>query len=105
VGTTITLQRARTRARVSVVGALELATRDRFLAEVETAVAGATLLELDLRRLEYIDSVGISALIEANRHAIASTGARARLLISDEGAVRKMLELTLLHLTLDVRVG
>ena len=105
MGTTITLQRVRTRARVSVVGALELGARERFLAEVEAAATGATLLELDLRRLEYIDSVGISALIQANRHAIASTGARARLLITDDGPVRRMLELTLLHLTLDVRIG
>ena len=104
MATTITLHRVRTGARVVVVGALELSTRDRFLAEVDAA-AGATLLELDLRRLEYIDSVGISALIEANRRAIASTRARARLLIAEEGPVRRMLELTLLHLTLDVRIG
>jgi anti-anti-sigma factor len=104
VGTTITLQRVRTRARVVVAGALDLATRDRFLAEVDAA-AGATMLELDLRGLEYVDSVGLSAIIEADRRAIATTGARARLLVAEEGPVRRMLELTLLHLSLDVRIG
>ena len=69
------------------------------------AAAGATMLELDLRGLEYVDSVGLSAIIEADRRAIATTGGRARLLVAEEGPVRRMLELTLLHLSLDVRIG
>ncbi|HTI32339.1 MAG TPA: STAS domain-containing protein [Miltoncostaea sp.] len=92
------------RARVSVEGALDLATRDRFLAEVEASL-DADVLELDLRLLDYVDSTGLSAIIEANRRSEAEIGRRARLLIAKDGPVRRMLELTLLHLTLDVRVA
>jgi anti-anti-sigma factor len=92
------------KARVQVEGALDLATRDRFLAEVEASL-DAEILELDLRDLEYVDSTGLSAIIQANRRSEAETGRRARLLISKDGPVRRMLELTLLHLTLDVRVA
>ena len=92
------------RARVSVEGALDLATRDRFIAEVEASL-DADVLEIDLRNLEYVDSTGLSAIIEANRRSEAEIGRRARLLIAEDGPVRRMLELTLLHLTLDVRVA
>jgi anti-anti-sigma factor len=92
------------RARVRVEGALDLATRDRFLAEVDASL-DADLLELDLRGLEYVDSTGLSAIIEANKRSEAQIGRRARLLIREDGPVRRMLELTLLHLTLDVRVA
>ena len=91
--------------RVRVEGALDLATRDRFLGEVGAALDGADGLELDLRELDYIDSVGLSAIIEATRLAEHDTRQKARLLISPTGPVRRMLELTLLHLTLDVRVA
>ena len=84
-------------------GALDLATRQRFLAEVEASL-DADVLEIDLRGLEYVDSTGLSAIIEANRRSEAEIGRRARVLIAEEGPVRRMLELTLLHLTLDVRV-
>ena len=87
-----------------VEGALDLATRDRFLAEVEASL-DVDLLELDLRDLEYVDSTGLSAIIEANRRSEAQIGRRARVLIAEDGPVRRMLELTLLHLTLDVRVA
>ena len=92
------------RARVSVEGALDLATRDLFVAEVEASL-DADVLELDLRQLDYVDSTGLSAIIEANRRSEAEIGRRARLLIAKDGPVRRMLELTLLHLTLDVRVA
>jgi anti-anti-sigma factor len=102
--TSIRSQTSDRRARVSVAGALDLATRDRFLAEVEASL-DADLLELDLRGLEYVDSTGLSAIIEANKRSEAEIGRRARLLITEDGPVRRMLELTLLHLTLDVRVA
>jgi anti-anti-sigma factor len=104
MGTSISSQTTGGRARVCVEGALDLATRDRFLAEVQASLA-AGVVELDLRRLEYVDSVGLSAIITANKRVEAETGERARLLISEDGPVRRLLELTLLHLTLDVRVA
>lgn len=103
-GTSIRAHVSDRRARVSVEGSLDLATRDRFLREVETSL-GSDVLELDLRRLDYVDSTGLSAIIEANRRSQERTGRRARLLIREDGPVRRMLELTLLHLTLDVRVA
>ncbi|MGE0026444.1 MAG: STAS domain-containing protein [Thermoleophilia bacterium] len=92
------------RARVQVEGALDLATRDRFLAEVDASL-DVDVLELDLRELEYVDSTGLSAIIEANKRSEARIGRRARLLIAEDGPVRRLLELTLLHLTLDVRLA
>ena len=105
MGTRITRHRGDHRARVRIEGALDLATRDRFLAEVGAALDGADGLELDLRELDYIDSVGLAAILEASRRAERDTLQKARLLIAETGPVRRMLELTLLHLTLDIRVG
>jgi anti-anti-sigma factor len=104
VETSISSQRTGGRARVCVEGALDLATRDRFLSEVQASL-DAGVLELDLRRLDYVDSVGLAAIITANKRIEAESGQRARLLISEDGPVRRLLELTLLHLTLDVRVA
>ena len=93
------------RTRLVVRGDLDLATRDEFIRELTRALERGRV-EIDLRELEYIDSVGLSTLIEADRMATAAPdGERVRILVAPEGAVRRMVELTLLHLTLDVRHG
>ncbi len=91
--------------RVSVIGDLDLAVRDLFLAEVERAVGPGRTVLLDLRGVEVIDSVGLSSVVHAARPAAAEEGCRLRVLVSDTGPVRRMFELALLHLTLDVTTG
>lgn len=92
------------RARIRVRGHLDLEARGAFVAAVEQ-VGAATAVEIDLRGLAFIDSTGLTSLIEADRAIHAGTGSHPRILVSDDGPVRRMLELTLLHLTLDVRVA
>lgn len=93
------------RSRVTVVGDLDMSGRDPLLERVSTAARdGAEVVELDLRRLDSIDSTGLSAVLRADRLVVAA-GSRLRVLIGDGGSVRRMFELTLLHLTLDVRTG
>ena len=100
-GEGIRTERAGDRARVIVTGDLDLAVRDRFIAEVARAVGPGRSVLLDLRRVEVIDSVGLSSVVEASRMAEAEEGGHLRVLLSDDGPVRRMFELTLLHLTLD----
>ena len=90
------------RARVTVVGDLDLGVRDRFMAEIGRAVAPGRTVLLDLRQVEVIDSVGLSSVVHAARMAEAQEGGHLRVLVSGEGPVKRMFELTLLHLTLDI---
>lgn len=93
------------RSRLTVLGDLDISGRDPLLERVETATReGAELVELDLRRLDSIDSTGLSAVLRADR-LVAAAGGRLRVLIGEGGSVRRIFELTLLHLTLDVRSG
>lgn len=101
----ISVERFQDRARVSVTGDLDLSQRDRFIAEVAAAVEAGTAIVLDLRRLESVDSTGLSSIIQADRLTRAQGGPPMKVLIADEGPVRRMFELTLLHLTLDVSTG
>jgi anti-anti-sigma factor len=101
----ISVERFQDRARVSVTGDLDLSQRDRFIAEVAAATETGTAIVLDLRRLESIDSTGLSSIIQADRLVRSQGGPLMKVLIADEGPVRRMFELTLLHLTLDVSTG
>ena len=101
----VTVERFEDRMRVSVTGDLDLSQRDRFLAEVAAAAETGTTIVLDLRRLASIDSTGLSSVIQADRLVQAQGGPQMKVLIAEEGSVRRMFELTLLHLTLDVGTG
>jgi anti-anti-sigma factor len=101
----ITVERFQDRARVSVTGDLDLSQRDRFIAEMAAAAETGTAITLDLRELESIDSTGLSSIIQAGRLVQANSGAQMKVLLAAEGSVRRMFELTLLHLTLDVSTG
>ncbi len=93
------------RARITVTGDLDLSNGERFSAEFSKVAAEGRAMELDLRGLESIDSVGLSSIIRADRLVTSSGGARLKVLIADSGSVRRMFEMTLLHLTLDVTTG
>ena len=101
----ITVERFQDRARVTITGDLDLSQRDRFIAEVAASAESGSTIVLDLRRLESIDSTGLSSIIQADRLVQAQGGPQMKVLIADDGPVRRMFELTLLHLTLDVSTG
>jgi anti-anti-sigma factor len=90
-------------ARVIVEGELDLDTRRALLAQA--AQMDADRVAIDLRGLASIDSVGLTSLIEADRLIRERSGRPPRILVGESGPVRRMIELTLLHLTLDVRVA
>lgn len=95
----------RDRARIELRGVLDLDTRERFLRAVESLPPEASPVEIDLRLVGFLDSTGLSSLIEAARAVAERSGRRPRVLVTDGGPVIRMLQLTLLHLTLDVRVA
>lgn len=78
--------------RVALVGELDLGSAvalERKLEEVE-ARSPATI-ELDLRRLDFMDSTGISLLFRANRRA--REDGRRVVLLKGEGPIDRILEL------------
>jgi stage II sporulation protein AA (anti-sigma F factor antagonist) len=86
--------------RLTVSGELDLATRDTLRDELKRAEASdAKHILLDLNDLTFIDSSGIATLIEAHRRS-ATDGRRLQLL-SVDGQVREVLELTGLKEVLD----
>ena len=93
------------RARVDVGGILDLDTREAFLRALDSLPAACTVVEIDLRDVEFLDSTGLSAVLQADRDLTERLGIRPRVLVSESGAVRRMLQLTLLHLSLDIRVA
>lgn len=103
-GADIALERAGDRARVTVAGSFDLRAREEFIAAVRTAAGEGARVDVDLRGLEFIDSVGLSSVLVADR-VVAERGGRLRVLLPDTGSVRRMFELTLLHLRLDVVTG
>lgn len=101
----VTVERQGDRARVSVTGELDLEIRDRFLDQICALVRSGARIVLDLRRLSSIDSTGLSSVIQADRLSREAGEAGVKVLIADSGPVRRMFELTLLHLSLDVTTG
>lgn len=102
-GADIALERSGDRARVRVTGSFDLRAREAFLAAV-AAAAGEGSVDIDLGGLEFIDSVGLSSVLVADR-VVSEAGGRLRVLLPDTGPVRRMFELTLLHLRLDIATG
>ncbi len=100
----IAVRRGEGRARITVGGSLDMERRDAFAGRVREVARDGERVEIDLRELEFIDSVGLSSILVADR-VVREAGGRLTVLLPDAGPVRKMFELTLLHLALDVRTG
>ena len=73
-------------------GELDLAAVDDFRAAVRVARGDATEMIVDLCDLTFIDSIGLSALLDL-RHAAAAEGVAFRVKV-DEGPVRDAVENT-----------
>ena len=74
-------------------GELDLASVDDLRAAAREARLDARELVLDLRELTFIDSTGLSVLVEI-RHAVTSEGLAFRVRSNEDGPVRTAVELT-----------
>ncbi len=101
----IAVAQAEGRARVTVTGGLDIASRGRFIASVSAVLGEGVRLEIDLRALDMIDSTGLASILEVRRTVEQHRGARLRIVLADDGPVRRAFEMALLHLNMDVRTG
>ena len=91
-GIELSVSRSGERARVTVVGHLDLTTAGALaerLAEVEAEAPGA--LEIDLRGLAFMDSAGVAQLFAANRRARAA--GRRLTILKGPGPIDRVLAL------------
>jgi anti-anti-sigma factor len=65
----IAIEHAAGRARVEVAGEIDLATVDRLIEAVVQSTPPTGSLEIDLRKVEFMDSAGVAALNRCRRHA------------------------------------
>jgi anti-sigma B factor antagonist len=79
-------------AYLRATGQLDLGTVDDFRVAAREARLGAQELVVDLRGLEFIDSIGLTALLDL-RHVAANEGIRLGVRAED-GPVRAAFELT-----------
>jgi anti-anti-sigma factor len=91
------------RAVVRLSGELDMATAPKLAQAVAEAVQRAPCVVLDLSALEFCDSTGLNALVDARHH---SHNDGFTLLLRDPGPqVRRLLELTRLEGAFDVEDG
>ena len=97
----IAVEQHEAQTRVVLAGELDIASTDRLEREL-AAVEGNSpgVLVLDLRRVEFIDSTGLRALIAADERA-RSDGRRLAL-VSGSDAVERLLSVTRLDQRLEV---
>jgi anti-sigma B factor antagonist len=87
--------------RMSLVGELDIASAPRFeegLAEVERDTPG--VLVVDLRRVDFIDSTGLRAVIAADERARAA--GRRFVIIRGPAAVERVFSVTQLDQRLEI---
>ena len=101
----VSVSRSRDRVRLALHGGLDLSARDRFLTTLSGVVGEGEHAELDLNGLTLIDSTGLRSLLDAERLVEERGGGRLSLLVAPDGPIRRMIQLTLLHLSLDVRTA
>jgi anti-anti-sigma factor len=89
----VTVEHESGAARIVVAGEVDLATADRLREALRSELSSAQRLLVDLQACTFIDSVGLSVLVEAARNA--KLGGEAEIaIVSPSPAVRRLLELT-----------
>jgi anti-sigma B factor antagonist len=78
--------------RLVLAGELDLAVADRLRVAIETHATRGAAVVLDLRRLEFMDSTGLSTLLSA--HSSAERQGWDFAVIAGDGAVNRLFELT-----------
>ena len=89
---TFSASRRGSQAILEIAGELDLSDLGDFRAAVKAASDGAERLCLDLCGLTFIDSGGLSALVDIN--ADAQRSGTALKVVADDGPVKRALELT-----------
>ena len=80
-------------AVIAVAGELDLATSPALEEQFERVMSGApTLVVIDLRELEFMDSTGLSVIIRA--HQRAEQGGHRLGIVNGSRQVRRLLSLT-----------
>lgn len=89
----VEIRREQARTIVVVRGELDLATVPQFRsASIEAASAGPAQVVVDLTAVDFVDSVGVGALLGLRRRALAAGGSLT--IVCDEPRVRQVLDLT-----------
>jgi len=88
----VTIRRADAAARVVVAGEVDLASADRLREALESELGSGRPILVDLASCTFIDSVGLSVLIQAAQRAGRTLG-----IVSPSPAVRRLIELTQLE--------
>jgi anti-anti-sigma factor len=92
----VTVERDGATARLIVAGEIDLSTADRFREALRAELDSARRVLIDLARCTFIDSVGLSVLVEASgRRFIANAPAIG--IVSPSEPVRRLIELTQLE--------
>jgi anti-sigma B factor antagonist len=97
----IITERSEGQTRVALVGELDIASAPSFeegLAQVEADTPG--VLVLDLRRVDFIDSTGLRAVIAADERARSTE--RRFVIIRGPAAVERVFNVTQLDQRLDI---
>ncbi len=92
----VTVEREGPTARVVVAGEVDLSTADRLREALRSELDSARPVLVDLEDCTFIDSVGLSVLVEAAQRAQGSDGAGLGI-VAPSAAVRRLIELTQLH--------
>lgn len=88
-------------ARIALVGELDIASAPQFEEGLEKMEAGApAVLVLDLRKVEFIDSTGLRAVISADERA--RSGGRRLVIIRGTTAVERVFSVTQLDQRLEI---
>jgi anti-sigma B factor antagonist len=97
----IITERAEGQTRMALVGELDIASAPRFeegLTEIEADTPGT--LVLDLRRVDFIDSTGLRAVIAADERA--RTAGRRFVVVRGPAAVERVFTVTQLDQRLEI---
>ena len=87
---------------IVVVGEIHVSTADRFSQLLDEAIGrGKTAVVLDLSAVEFIDSTGLSVLLNGLRH-VTRRGGRM-VLVCANPTVMRLFEITHLDATFDIR--
>jgi anti-sigma B factor antagonist len=87
--------------RLVLTGELDIAGVDALRRAVHGVAGDGRRLVLDLRGLRFIDSTGLSMVLEAQRH-VEARGGQLACLVADHGSVDRLLTMTRLCDVLDV---
>jgi anti-sigma B factor antagonist len=97
----IRVESADVAARVVVAGELDLATADRLRGAVMPELEAARTVLVNLADCTFIDSIGLSVLVDAARH-VERSGEGAVAIVSPSSIVRRLIEITQLDSVIPV---